>query len=107
MAQSNKYKHKVTFFKQDGNNPDTDEPIYIPISTHYCALVIKGTGEPLFNKSYARISSYSTTLTLRKTKTSLLLSENLYFKLQGKWFNIFNIFENDDDEIIVEAQKVE
>lgn len=107
MAQSNTYKHKITFYIQNGNDPETDKPIYVPVSTHYCAVSIKGTGEPLYNKSYARISSYSTTLILRKTVKSQAITENTYFRLQNKWFNIFNVFENENNELVIEAQKVD
>lgn len=103
--QSNYYKSKVTFYECTGNNPDTDEPIYKIISSHYCNVQIKGTGEPLFNKDGTRISSYTTTLVLRKTNTSLKLNTHLFFKYQNKLFNIINIIENDNNELVIESTR--
>ena len=103
--QSNYYKSKITFYEHTGNNPDTDEPIYKIISSHYCNVQIKGTGEPLFNKDGTRISSYTTTLTLRKTNTSLKLHTHLFFKYQNKLFNIINIIENDNNELVIESTR--
>lgn len=103
--QSNFYKSKITFYKHTGNNPNTDEPIYKTISSHYCNVQIKGTGEPLFNKDGTRISSYTTTLILRKTPTSLKLNSHLFFKYQNKLFNIINIFENNNNELVIESSR--
>ena len=103
--QSNYYKIKITFYEHTGNNPNTDEPIYKTISSHYCNVQIKGTGEPLFNKDGTRISSYTTTLILRKTPTSLKLNSHLFFKYQNKLFNIINIFENNNNELVIESSR--
>ena len=103
--QSNYYKSKITFYEHTGNNPDTEEPIYKIISSHYCNVQSKGTGEPLFNKDGTRISSYTTTLTLRKTNTSLKLNTHLFFKYQNKLFNIINIIENNNNELVIESTR--
>lgn len=103
--QSNYYNKKITFYKRTGVNPNTDEPIYEIVSSHYCNVSIKGTGEPLFNKDGTRISSYTTTLILRKTSASLKLDTHLYFKYQNKWFNVINIFENNNNELVVESTR--
>ena len=103
--QSNYYKSKITFYEHTGNNPDTDEPIYKIISSHYCNVQIKGTGEPLFNKDGTRISSYTTTLVLRKTNTSSKLNTHLFFKYQNKLFNIINIIENNNNKLVIESTR--
>ena len=103
--QSNFYNSKITFYKHTGNNPNTDEPLYETVSSHYCNVQIKGTGEPLFNKDGTRISSYTTTLILRKTPTSLKLNSHLFFKYQNKLFNIINIFENNNNELVIESSR--
>ena len=102
--QSNYYKTKITFYEHTGNNPNTDEPIYKTVSSHYCNVQIKGTGEPLFNKDGTRISSYTTTLILRNLYFCKILFTR-FLKYQNKLFNIINIFENNNNELVIESSR--